>query len=77
MVRYGLTNALEKVSFKSSVQTYSASDMCESPANSSVFRDPGFIYDVLLVDLLPNTKYYYSYGTEGVSFLNIYLNDVK
>ncbi|XP_065649477.1 uncharacterized protein LOC100198144 [Hydra vulgaris] len=65
MVRYGTTKALEKTSYKSSMQTYSASDMCEPPANSSVFIDPGYIYDVLLYDLHPNTKYYYSYGTEG------------
>lgn len=48
--------------------TYKASDMCGPNANSSGFKDPGYMYDVLLKDLKPNTKYFYSYGTKGVNF---------
>ena len=57
---------MTQTTFKS--HTYKASDMCEAPANDNTtwFWDPGYIYDVLLTDLDPNTRYYYSCGTEEV-----------
>ena len=47
-------------------KTYTADDMCAAPANSAQFVDPGFIHDVLLTNLEPGTRYYYSYGSEKV-----------
>ena len=47
-------------------KTYTAADMCAAPANSAQFVDPGFIHDVLLTNLEPGTRYYYSYGSEKV-----------
>ena len=47
-------------------KTYTAADMCTAPANSAQFVDPGFIHDVLLTNLEPGTRYYYSYGSEKV-----------
>ena len=41
--------------------------MCGPDANSTGFTDPGYMYDVLLRDLEPVTRYYYSYGFDGVS----------
>lgn len=64
VVRYGLSTSMSQSVYKVDIKTYSASDMCESPANSSGFWNPGFIYDVLLSDLRPNMKYYYSFGTK-------------
>ena len=65
-VRYGKTKEMDKTQTKYTVKTYKASDMCEAPANTTGFWDPGYIYDVLLTDLEPNTRYYYSCGTEEV-----------
>ena len=49
-------------------RTYKASDMCGPPANmSAYFIDPGYLYDVLLTDLTPNTQYYYQVSGTGVS----------
>ena len=65
-VRYGKTKSLEMTQTKFTFRTYKASDMCESNANTTGFWDPGFIYDVLLTDLKPNTRYYYSCGSKEV-----------
>ena len=49
-------------------RTYKASDMCGPPANmSAYFIDPGYLHDVLLTDLTPNTQYYYQVSGTGVS----------
>lgn len=66
-VKFGKTKSLEKTETKSSFKTYKASDMCEGKANGTGFWDPGTIYDVLLTDLEPNTRYFYSCGSEEVS----------
>ncbi|XP_066910739.1 uncharacterized protein [Clytia hemisphaerica] len=63
-VSYGKTKALGTTQTKFTANTYKASDMCEANANTTGFWDPGYIYDVLLTDLEPNTRYYYSCGTE-------------
>lgn len=44
--------------------------MCEEPANSTGFWDPGYTYDIFLKNLKPNTRYFYSYGVEGVRNLS-------
>ncbi|XP_064391303.1 uncharacterized protein LOC135339110 [Halichondria panicea] len=49
-------------------RTYTASDMCGPPANmSAYFIDPGYLHDVLLTDLTPNTQYYYQVSGTGIS----------
>lgn len=48
--------------------TYKASDMCNSPANLTSalkFRDPGFIHNVVITDLVPATGYTYRFGSDG------------
>jgi len=52
-------------------QTYNASQLCEFPANNIGFCDPGIIHDVLLKVLLPNTRYYYKFGS-GNYFSDVY-----
>jgi len=43
--------------------------MCAEPANDiNAFVDPGYIHDVLLTNLLPGNRYYYSYGSVKVIF---------
>ena len=67
VVHYGLTaDRLDRTATGVS-HTYSASDMCGSPANrSDVFVDPGFLHDVVISELLPSTSYYYQYGSDDV-----------
>ncbi|EGC32331.1 hypothetical protein DICPUDRAFT_38536 [Dictyostelium purpureum] len=44
--------------------TYAITDMCASPANSTnYFRNPGYVHDVVLTQLEPNTVYYYYFGS--------------
>ena len=53
-------------------KTYRASDMCGPPANLSLhFHDPGYLHEVLLTGLQPNTKYYFQYGTPGSIFSEV------
>eukprot|EP01084_Bolivina_argentea_P261749 442465_1 len=42
--------------------------MCQSDAGiigPLYFRDPGFIYDAIVTNLKPNSKYYYIFGSEN------------
>lgn len=64
IVRYG-TNPYDMVTVTGNTsKTYTADDMCSSPANGSAFVDPGFIHDVLLTNLTQGTRYYYTYGSD-------------
>ena len=66
-VRYGTSaDQLNQIATGLS-RTYKASDMCARPASDPRnFVDPGFLHDVLLTNLIPNTTIYYQYGSEGV-----------
>ena len=57
------------VEYEVTVHTYTADSMCMSPANSTGFWHPGYIYDVVLKDLTPNQRYYYSFGTTEASLI--------
>ncbi|EDO31661.1 predicted protein, partial [Nematostella vectensis] len=46
-----------------SSRTYSNDSMCGPPASSTGFWDPGYIHEVLLTGLRPDTVYQYSYGS--------------
>ena len=67
VVHYGLTaDRLDRTATGVS-RTYSASDMCGTPANrSDEFIDPGFLHDVVIGELLPSSSYYYQYGSDDV-----------
>ena len=58
--------------YEVTVHTYTADSMCMAPANSTGFRHPGYIYDIVLRNLQPNTRYYYSYGTADVRKFFLY-----
>ena len=70
VVKYGTDpSAMSEVIMGNISKTYTAADMCNAPANDvNNFVDPGYIHDVLLTNLTPGTKYYYSYGSVKVSF---------
>ena len=66
-VQYGLHPEMLQFSAKGTSQTYAASDMCGPPANiTGYFIDPGYLHDVLLTGLHPNTPYYYKFGSKGI-----------
>ena len=67
MVRYGLSKDDLKFVASGESTTYAASDMCEAPATTTGFWDPGYMHDVLLQNLQPAKKYYYSFGSSKVS----------
>lgn len=47
-------------------RTYTSDDLCGPPANlSGHFLNPGFLHDVLLSGLEPDTRYFYKYGDGG------------
>ena len=70
IVQYGTDpSALSAVVKGNISKTYTAADMCAAPANGVQFVDPGFIHDILLTNLKPGTRYYYSYGSEKVRFI--------
>lgn len=77
-VRYGEDGTLELQEKRYTVNTYKAGDLCHSPANSTGFWDPGYIYDVLLTGLKPNTRYFYSIRNEQASeFHSLVFNDIN
>eukprot|EP00794_Sanderia_malayensis_P005168 gene5168-5820_t len=65
VVRYGPSKKSLDMSAEGKSWTYKASDMCGPAANSTGFKDPGYMFDVLLTKLKPATTYFYSYGSEG------------
>ena len=67
VVRYGTTKHLSMKENTYLVHTYTADSMCQDDAKGKGFWHPGYTYDFLLKNLIPNTMYYYSYGTEDVS----------
>ncbi|KAK1425754.1 hypothetical protein QVD17_21112 [Tagetes erecta] len=66
VVRYGLgSGGMDRV-VGTRVGRYEREDMCDSPANNSVgWRDPGFIYDGVMVDLEPGKRYFYKVGSDA------------
>lgn len=63
VVRYGTTREMLLAETRYQAHTYAKDAMCQFPATSEfLFRDPGYIYNVLLTNLKPDTLYYYSYG---------------
>ena len=68
VVYYGLLQHALILKSHGKTTTYNASKMCAFPASSIGFRNPGYIHDVLLRILLPNTLYYYQFGSGMVSF---------
>ena len=64
VVYYGMTKDNLTSSASGVSRTYTHSDLCGPPANSSLyFIDPGFLHDVLLTKLQPKS---YKFGSNGV-----------
>lgn len=60
---YGINETSVKVEGAS--HTYTASDLCQEPANiteTGKFQSPGMLHVVTLTDIQPNTDYQYKVG---------------
>ncbi len=60
--RLGTTSGNYTISQTGNSTTYYPSDLCTSPANDTGYIFPGFFNAVLISNLLPSTKYYYTVG---------------
>lgn len=75
MVQFGLEpESLTRAATGTST-TYSASDMCDFPANvtgQAWFRDPGFMHTVILTELALGSRYYYRFGNDVDGWSAVY-----
>ena len=76
MVNWGLKPGTSSTQQQapSSTSTYTAEDLCNTPANSTGWASPGVIHTAIMTALQPGTRYYYSVGgafgySEEYSFL--------
>eukprot|EP00252_Welwitschia_mirabilis_P007864 TRINITY_DN19574_c0_g1_i1.p1 TRINITY_DN19574_c0_g1~~TRINITY_DN19574_c0_g1_i1.p1 ORF type:complete len:468 (-),score=62.46 TRINITY_DN19574_c0_g1_i1:859-2262(-) len=64
-VRFGLDQDDLRHTVQTLSVTYTRDQMCDSPANTSRgWRDPGFIHDAVMEDLLPGKRYFYQVGSD-------------
>lgn len=72
-VRYGLTrNNMDQVA-GTRVRRYEREHMCGAPANQSTgWRDPGFIHDGVMVNLMDGKKYFYQVGGDSEGWSNVF-----
>ncbi|GLE02468.1 hypothetical protein PINS_up011306 [Pythium insidiosum] len=73
--RFGLTrDALTEIATGIS-STYSATDMCSAPATTfsqRLYRNPGYMHNVLISHLEPDTEYFYQYGSDVDGWSEVY-----
>jgi len=65
-VEYGITKENLNMNRTGYSTTYSLQDFknCQNESNAvTYFIDPGYIHDVVLTNLLPQTRYYFRYGS--------------
>ncbi|KAL6770803.1 hypothetical protein ACKKBF_B32745 [Auxenochlorella protothecoides x Auxenochlorella symbiontica] len=65
IVRYGLSKKDLSHTVTANVSTYTPADLCDAPANSTGWKEPGTINSGVMTGLEPNTRYYYVVGDEG------------
>lgn len=63
-VEWGLLSANLTFSAAATTSSYSASDLCDSPGNSSGWLSPGLIHDAIMSNLTSQTAYFYRYGND-------------
>eukprot|EP00898_Chlorokybus_atmophyticus_P002942 jgi/Chlat1/3649/Chrsp238S00262 len=64
-VEYGPEGEQSTHTVMASTSTYGVENLCQGPANitaSGWFRDPGFIHEAVITDLVPGKRYVYRYG---------------
>lgn len=63
-LRYGLSKKDLSLTVTANVSTYTPADLCDAPANSTGWKEPGTINSGVMTGLEPNTRYYYVVGDE-------------
>merc|ERR1712241_1422528 len=56
-------------------ETYNQMQMCEEPANilaQNLFRNPGFTHTIEMIDLEPDTKYFYKVGNGEIGQSDVF-----
>ncbi|KAG9439766.1 hypothetical protein H6P81_019931 [Aristolochia fimbriata] len=71
-VKYGKDKDGLKWNARAEVTRYERSDMCDSPANASGWRDPGFIHDAVMKNLKKGKRYYYMVGSDAGGWSEIH-----
>ncbi|MQL87399.1 hypothetical protein Taro_019950 [Colocasia esculenta] len=65
-VKYGVEEGRMDAVVGTEVARYELSDMCDFPANATLgWRDPGFIHDGVMKNLLKGWRYYYKVGSDA------------
>ncbi|DBA03006.1 TPA: hypothetical protein N0F65_003194 [Lagenidium giganteum] len=75
VVRYGTAADNLDQQAVPTASTYHASDLCEAPANivgARGFRNPGMIFDAVMVELEPHRVYFYQVGSEDGGFSDMF-----
>ena len=71
-VRWGTEAGHYRASSRGSSVTYTREDLCDAPATTTGWIDPGFTQNAVMNGLQPSTRYFYSYGDEvGQLFLDL------
>lgn len=63
-VRWGTESGHYTASSRGSSVTYTRKDLCDAPATTTGWIDPGFTQNAIMTGLEPSTRYFYSYGDE-------------
>jgi hypothetical protein len=66
-VRYGLSAGQLSQSATATDYTYTQTEMCGAPANSTGWRAPGTFYTAVLSSLPVNSKVFYQFGDAATS----------
>lgn len=64
MVMWGTESQIYEATSSAETKTYSAKNMCGTPATGYGYRDPGLLHTATMTDLEPGTMYYYTFGDE-------------
>lgn len=71
--KYGRTRYSMQAISETQMETYSQTDMCHAPANSSDgWRNPGVIHDAVMKNLVPGKRYYYQVGSDAGGWSDTY-----
>ncbi|KAG6547265.1 hypothetical protein Mapa_011201 [Marchantia paleacea] len=72
-VKYGRTRSSLQAISETQMETYSQTDMCHAPANSSSgWRNPGVIHDAVMKNLVQGKRYYYQVGSDAGGWSDTY-----
>ena len=69
VVMFGMSASALTTTVQATTKTYSTSDFCGEPGNSTGWVDPGMLHAGVLTNLSYSTRYYYQYGDKVIDHL--------